>query len=81
MSPEEAVAVVNSEDRLFVSGNGATPSTLLWALAARTSELFNVEVNHALLLGEDPLAVQGTENHFRHNSLFVGPADRPAIEA
>ena len=79
-SPEAASAVVNSEDRLFVSGNGATPSTLLRSLAARTNELFDVEVNHALLLGEDPLAKHGTENHFRHNSLFVGPADRAAID-
>jgi acyl-CoA hydrolase len=81
VSPEVAVAVVNSEDRLFVSGNGATPTALLRALSARTDELFDVEVNHALMLGEDPLAKQGTEHHFRHNSLFVGPADRAAIDA
>jgi acyl-CoA hydrolase len=32
-----------------------------------------------LLLGEDPLSAPGMEQHFRHNSLFVGPADRKAV--
>jgi acyl-CoA hydrolase len=75
----EAVSVVKSGDRIFVSGNAATPLLLLNALAARKDELFDVEVNHVLLLGDDPLAKPGMEEHFRHNSLFVGPADRQAI--
>jgi acyl-CoA hydrolase len=32
-----------------------------------------------LLLGDDPLSKPAMEGHFRHNSLFVGPADRKAI--
>ncbi|OPX18185.1 4-hydroxybutyrate CoA-transferase, partial [candidate division WOR-3 bacterium 4484_100] len=32
-----------------------------------------------LLLGEDPLSKPEMEGHFRHNSLFVGPADRAAV--
>ena len=49
------------------------------ALASRKDELEGVELVHVLLLGEDPLARPGMEGHFRHNSLFVGPADRKAI--
>jgi 4-hydroxybutyrate CoA-transferase len=30
-------------------------------------------------VGEDPLSAPGMEQHFRHNSLFVGPADRKAV--
>ena len=78
-SAEEAVSVVKSGDRIYVSGNAATPFTLLNALAARKDELENVEVVHVLLLGEDPLSKPGMEGHFRHNSLFVGPADRAAV--
>lgn len=78
-SPEEAVSVVKSGDRIYVSGNAATPFTLLKALAARKDELHDVEVVHVLLLGEDPLSKPGMEGHFRHNSLFVGPADRAAV--
>ena len=79
VSPEEAVKVVRSGDFIYVSGNAATPLLLMNALARRGDELRDVEVNHVLLLGEDPLAKPGMERHFRHNSLFVGPADREAI--
>jgi 4-hydroxybutyrate CoA-transferase len=75
----EAVATVKSEDRMFVSGNAATPLLLMRALAERKHELLHVEVNHLLLIGDDPLSKPGMEKHFRHNSLFVGPADRAAI--
>jgi len=78
-TPEEAVAVVKSGNKIFISGNAATPFVLINALAARKEELEDVEVNHVLLLGEDPLSKPGMEEHFRHNSLFVGPADREAI--
>lgn len=76
---EEAVAVVKSGDRVYISGNAATPYVLMEALAARKDELKDVELVHVLLLGEDPLSRSEMEGHFRHNSLFVGPADRKAI--
>lgn len=79
VTAEEAVALVYSGDRLFVSGNAATPMVLLNALAARASELWDVEVIHVLLAGEDPLSRPEMHGHFRHNSLFVGPADRAAV--
>lgn len=76
---EEAVRVVKSGDRIFISGNAATPLLLTNALARHKDGLHDVEVNHVLLLGDDPLTKPGMERHFRHNSLFVGPADREAI--
>ncbi len=79
VTPDEAVSVVKSDDRIFISGNAASPTFLTEALAKRKDELTGVEVNHVLLLGDDPLAKPGLEQHFRHNSLFVGPADRQAI--
>ena len=80
VSLEEAVAVVKSGDRIFISGNAATPTLLANGLAKRKDELRDVEVNHILVLGEDPLSKPGMESHFRHNSLFVGAADRQAIQ-
>ena len=80
VSLEEAVSVVKSGDRIFISGNAATPTLLANGLAKRKDELQDVEVNHILVLGEDPLSKPGMESHFRHNSLFVGAADRQAIE-
>jgi len=75
----DAVALIKSHDRLFISGNAATPYVLLEALARRANELNEVEVAHVLLLGDDPLSRPGVREHFRHNSLFVGPADRVAV--
>lgn len=78
-SLEETVSVVKSKDRIYISGNAATPFNLMEALAHRKDELQDVEVAHVLLFGDDPLSKPGMEGHFRHNSLFVGPADREAV--
>ncbi len=76
---EEAVSVVKSNDNIYIGGNAATPFVLLRALANRKDELYNVKLIHVLLMGEDPFSKPGMEGHFRHNSLFVGPADREAV--
>lgn len=78
-SPEDAVRLIRSGMRVFVSGNAATPTPLLQALAARKDELENVELVHLLQMGEDPFAAPEMEGHFRRRSLFVGPADREAV--
>jgi acyl-CoA hydrolase len=79
VSAEEAVAQVQSGDRIYVSGNAATPYVLLEALAARHDGLRDVEVTHVLLMGDDPLSRPEAWGRFRHNSLFVGPADREVV--
>ncbi|MFQ6083548.1 MAG: acetyl-CoA hydrolase/transferase family protein [Candidatus Aminicenantia bacterium] len=79
VTPEEVVSLVKSNDYVYLSGNAATPYILLNALANRKDELDNVKLVHVLLLGEDPFSKPGMEGHFRHNSLFVGPADREAV--
>ena len=74
----EAVRVVKSGDRVYYSGNAATPLPLINALTAR-DDLTDVQLNHVLLLGKDPIASPEFAGRFRHNSLFVGPADRAAV--
>lgn len=78
-TPDEAVQGIKSGDRVYISGNAATPFPILEALAKRKDQFQNVELVHVLLLGEDPLSKPEMEGHFRHNSLFVGPADRSAV--
>ena len=73
------MGLVKSNDHVYISGNAATPFVLTKALAQRKDGLKNVEITHVLLLGDDPLSKLGMEGHFRHNSLFVGPADRKAV--
>jgi acyl-CoA hydrolase len=78
-SADEAVGLVRSGHRVYYSGNAASPQELVRALARRGPELEDVQLAHVLLLGEDPLSAPGMERHFRHHSLFVGPADRQAV--
>jgi 4-hydroxybutyrate CoA-transferase len=77
--PGDAVRVIQSGDRVYYGGNAAIPQLLVSALAERRQELDNVELCHVLLLGKDPLSELSMAGHFRHNSLFVGPADRAAV--
>ncbi len=78
-SAADAVGVIRSGDRVYYAGNAAIPQTLVAALAERSDELKDVQLNHVLLVGEDPLSAPEKATAFRHNSLFVGPADRKAV--
>jgi acyl-CoA hydrolase len=78
-SPEAAVRMIQSGHRVYYGGNAAIPKALVVALADRREELHNVQLNHVLLLGQDPLSAENMKGHFRHNSLFVGPEDREAV--
>ncbi|HWO57019.1 MAG TPA: acetyl-CoA hydrolase/transferase C-terminal domain-containing protein [bacterium] len=80
-SAEQAVRIINSGDNVYYGGNAATPNGLINALAARAPELTGVQLYHVLLMGDDPLSRPEMAPHFRHNSLFVGPADREAVNA
>jgi len=79
MTAADAVRKIKSGDRVYYGGTAAIPTHLAHALAARRDMLENVQLNHALLLGEDPLTAPDMRGHFRHNSLFVGPTDRAAV--
>ncbi len=78
-SAADAVARIKSGNRVYYGGNAAIPQALIRALAARAGELEGVQLTHVLLIGQDPLSAPGMERAFRHNSLFVGPADRKAV--
>ncbi len=75
----DAVGLVRSGDRVYYGGNAAIPQELVRALAARRDDLSDVQLNHVLLLGDDPLSTPEMRGRYRHNSLFVGPADRAAV--
>lgn len=79
LTADEAVRLIKSGDRVYYGGNAAIPQGLVHALADRHQELHDVQLSHVLLLGDDPLSRPEMEGHFRHNSLFVGPADRAAV--
>ncbi|MDZ7342239.1 MAG: 4-hydroxybutyrate CoA-transferase, partial [candidate division KSB1 bacterium] len=76
---EDAIRIIESGNRIYISGNAAAPYHVVRALAAHKDDYNDVDVVHVLLLGDDPLSAPGMEGHFRHKSLFVGPADRKAV--
>jgi 4-hydroxybutyrate CoA-transferase len=78
-SSDEAVSCIKSGGGVYYGGNAAIPNELVRALARRKDELVDVQLSHVLLLGDDPLSTPDMAAHFRHNSLFVGPADRKAV--
>jgi 4-hydroxybutyrate CoA-transferase len=79
VSPREAVSSIRSGDQIFVQGAAATPTTLLYGLVERASELEDVRVVHMHAEGPGPHLAPEMEGHFRHLALFIGPNARQAI--
>ncbi|MFH1018817.1 MAG: acetyl-CoA hydrolase/transferase C-terminal domain-containing protein [Pseudomonadota bacterium] len=78
-SAQEASKLVKSGHQIYYSGNAATPYPVLRALVERKDELKDVRLNHVLLIGDDPFGDPSLGGHFRHNSFFVGSADRKSV--
>jgi len=81
MSAEEAVACIQSGDRVYVHPGACTPETLLRAMTARAPELRNVEVTHILTFGFADYADEKYRESFRHRALFVGGNVRKAVNS
>jgi acyl-CoA hydrolase/CheY-like chemotaxis protein len=80
-SPEEAVSIIKDGENVFISANSATPLTMQRALYNQRDRFKRLNLVHVLLAGEDILNVKDPASPFRHVSLFVGPADRDAVNA
>lgn len=74
-----AVAPIRSGRRIFVSGAAAEPLTLIEALVNRADRLADTELLNVYTLGVAITAEQRFASHFRHNSFFVGPNTRDAV--
>lgn len=77
-SPPDVVSRIKSGDHVFVHGAGATPTTLLDALAER-EDLEHVTLYHLHTSGDAPFADPRHVGRFRSVSLFVGPALRAPV--
>lgn len=81
VSAEEAVKVIQSNNRVYVQAAAATPSVLSKALAARASELRNVEICHLHTEGEAAYANPELIESFHVNSFFIGKNVRHTLAA
>jgi acyl-CoA hydrolase len=79
VTAEEAVAVVKSDDRVFVHSVAAAPQRLVRAMAARAAALRGVEVVHLHTEGEAPYAAPQLAQSFHTNALFIGANVRDAV--
>jgi 4-hydroxybutyrate CoA-transferase len=77
---QEAMQVVKSGDRVFLTGNCSIPKVLLEALVDRVTQLEDVEITHALTMGSTDYVAEGMEDHLRVNTVFIGDNVRKAVQ-
>ncbi|MCW4469680.1 4-hydroxybutyrate CoA-transferase [Flavobacterium sp. MFBS3-15] len=78
---EEAVKIVQSNQRVYVQAAAATPYFLTKALSERASELRNVELCHLHTEGEAHYANPELADSFHVNSFFIGKNVRHTLAA
>lgn len=80
-TPEDAVKVIESGDRIYIQSGCAYPQRLVEEMTARAPELFDVEICHLMVFGEAPYMKPEMEGHFRHNGFFLGGNTRKVVNA
>ncbi|NBC07850.1 MAG: 4-hydroxybutyrate CoA-transferase, partial [Bacteroidetes bacterium] len=80
VSPEEAVSLVQSNDKVFIHSAASAPKQLINALAKRGEELRHVEILHLHTDAGAPYADESLIKSFRVNNLFVGGNVRRAVQ-
>lgn len=81
VTAEDAVAIIHSENRVFVHTAAAAPQRLVKALTARAGDLRNVEIVHLHTEGAAPYAQVEYADSFHTNALFVGANVRDSVNA
>ncbi len=79
VSADEAVKVIKSGDKILAHSNCAFPTVLINALVKRKDELKDIQIMHALAVGNVAYMNPEMEGHFRHNAFFIGTNSRDAV--
>jgi acetyl-CoA hydrolase len=77
---DEAVRVVKSGMRIFLTGNVSVPQKALGALVEYAPNLHDVEICQALTIGPADYVNPGMEEHLRVNTLFISHNVRKAVQ-
>ncbi len=80
VSADEAVKVIESGNRVFMTGNVSVPQQLLAALVGHAPSLQNVEICQALSVGPADYVNPAMEGHLRVNTLFISANVRKAVQ-
>ncbi len=76
---EDAVRLITSGMRLYLTGNCSVPQTLLAALVARAPQLHDVEIVQVLTVGPADYVAPDMAGHLRVNTLFISDNVRAAV--
>jgi acyl-CoA hydrolase len=76
---EEALRAVRRGNKVFLATACSEPQYLVQGLIDRASRLHDVQLLHFVALGKAPYTEKIFDNRFRHNTFFVGPNTRDAI--
>lgn len=76
---EQAVACVQSGNRVFLTGNCSVPQVVVGALVHRAMDLTDVELCQVLTFGKAEYAKPELAGHMRINTLFISDTQRAAI--
>ena len=72
ITAEQAVAIIKSNERVYIHTGAAAPQRLVNAITARHQELIDVEITHLHTEGTAPYANPAYAKAFRVNAFFVG---------
>ena len=81
LSAKDVIEVIESGDRVFLTGNVSVPYTLLDALVDRAPELQDVEIVQALTVGAPAYSSPEMEGHLRVNTMFISGNIRSAVQS
>ncbi|MBI5944660.1 MAG: acetyl-CoA hydrolase/transferase family protein [Chloroflexi bacterium] len=77
---QEAVKVIKSGNRVFLTGNVSVPQTLLAALVEYAPNVTDVEICQALTVGSADYVHPRMAKHLRVNSMFISANIRQAVQ-
>ena len=79
-SAADAVRCIESNQRIFLTGNVSVPQKCLSALVDYAPSLENVEICQALTIGPADYVKPEMEGHLRVNTLFISANVRKAVQ-
>jgi 4-hydroxybutyrate CoA-transferase len=79
-TPEQAVQIIQSGQRVFLTGNCSVPQKTLLALVNRAPELENIEICQALSIGPADYVSPEMGGHLRVNTMFISANVRKAVQ-
>ncbi len=80
VTADEAVQHIQSNQRVFLTGNCSVPKVILGALVRYAPSVENVEICQALTIGDADYVGPDMQGHLRVNTMFISANTRKAVQ-